>query len=158
MKISARNEFAASPSVVREMFSDPAWLSDVCERAGVLEHTIEADADRSVVTQVHSTPSAAKAVIGPRLEMVQEITWRESEDPEHHASDLTITVPGKPVTVAGVITLGPGGAGTVADFAGDISVKIPLIGKKLESQAAGVVTDVIKLQQDAGDAWLAARG
>ena len=53
--------------------------------------------------------------------------------------------------------LRPGGRGTLVDFTGDFSIKVPFLGGKLEAQAAPALLEGFAVQQKVGDEWLATR-
>ena len=48
-----------------------------------------------------------------------------------------------------------GGRGTLVDFTGDFSIKVPFLGGKLEAQAAPALLESFAVQQKVGDEWLA---
>ena len=69
-----------------------------------------------------------------------------------------IEAPGKPTNIAGTIALEPSGAGTTEVVELEIKVKVPLIGGKLESLMADLVTKGMDKERTAGVAWLAGKG
>jgi hypothetical protein len=159
VRFSHSLRYDASPAEVRAMLTDPSFREEVCAtthatRSGV---TVEPSASGSIVvvdqTQpARRIPSFAQKFVGKEIEIVQRESWSGDT-----SADLTVDLPGKPGRFDGRITLQPDGAGTVETVVGDVEVKVPLVGGKLE----GLVSDLLKAALDAeqrvGRAWLASR-
>ncbi len=86
------------------------------------------------------------------MTLEQRPAWRSAT-----AADLAITLPGKPVELRGgritLTDLADGGCEQVVS--GDLRVKVPLVGGKLESMLADVLRAAMRRQAQVGDTWLA---
>ena len=157
MQIEAHNDFAADPFAVHQMLTDPAFLSPVCVESGDVSYRVDAVSDHSAVERQMRTPSAVRSFLGETLTLLQDIRWRPASDDGARAGTLELTVKGMPATADVTIDLRPGGRGTLVDFVGEFTIKIPFLGNKLEGQAAPALLEGFGVQQRVGDVWLAQR-
>jgi uncharacterized protein YndB with AHSA1/START domain len=158
MKFEHEITYDAAPDKVHGMLADPAFRQRVCEALRAFRHdvTIEPDgAEMSVVVDqtqpAQGIPSFAKKVVGEDIRIVQREEW----DDDQHAS-LTLEIPGKPGRFDGRIALvaAPGGDGTVETVAGDVKVKLPMIGGRLEGLIGDLLHKALESEQRVGRAWL----
>jgi hypothetical protein len=98
-------------------------------------------------------PSFAKKFVGEEIRIVQRETWRDTT-----SADLDIEIPGKPGTMQGSITLAGDGAHTVQTVAGDIRVKLPLVGGRIEEMVGDIFRSALRTEQRVGAAWLSRNG
>ena len=157
MQIEAHNDFAADPFTVHQMLTDPAFLSQVCVESGDVSYRVDAVSDHSAVERQMRTPSAVRSFLGETLTLLQDIRWRPASDDGARAGTLELTVKGMPATADVTIDLRPGSRGTLVDFVGEFTIKIPFLGNKLEGQAAPALLEGFGVQQRVGDVWLAQR-
>lgn len=157
MKIRHEISYDAAPADVYAMLSDPAFRQKSCDAMGVLSADISIAAAgegmKVHIDQVQPTegiPSFAKKFAGETTRAVQVEEW---DDPTR--ATLTVTTPGKPTQITGTLTLTPAGDGTVEAFEGEVKVKVPLIGGKLEGLMAELFTAGMDKEHTAGVAWLA---
>jgi hypothetical protein len=160
MELSHDLSYDASPGEVAAMLADRAFRERVCEAMGSTHWDVTIDGTtgagpgmRVVVDQTRATkgvPAVARRFVGDEIRIVRRESWTNES-----RADLTIDVPGKPATFAGAIALVAGGGRTVMSVTGDITVRIPMLGGRLE----GLVADVLRAGFDAehrvGRAWLA---
>ena len=119
------------------------------------EVSVEERADGRVVTvdQVQPTdgvPSFAKKFAGETTHAVQTETWTSPT-----RADLSVQTPGRPTEISGTLTLEESGGSTTKTFTGEVKVKVPLIGGKLEALMADLVAQGMDTERDTGVAWLA---
>jgi hypothetical protein len=158
VKFSHRLTYDASPSDVRAMLGDPAFREKVCvameaSRRDVTIVPSGAGGMSVVVEQVQPArgiPSFAKRFVGDEIHIVQRESWTDGS-----SADLTIDLPGKPARFAGTITLAPDGDGTVETISGDVAVKVPLVGGRLESLVGDLLQAALRAEERVGRAWLA---
>lgn len=155
MQLTAQQDFAAPPSQVAAMFTDRAFLEKVCVASHAEAHSVSVDGDHTTVSRTLEAPSAAAKFTGRTITIVEDLVWSPAASDGSRTGALTLTVPGLPVEMNGTVRLAAGGKGTRVDYAGDLSVNIPFVGKKLEQSAAPAILDGIGLQQEVGDTWLA---
>ena len=157
MKIRHEISYDAPPEEVFAMLADPAFRQRSCDAMGVLsaDITVEPAGDGMHVRieQVQPTeglPSFATKFAGATTRAVQVEEWADAG-----SATLTVTTPGKPAEIKGTLTLSPAGDGTVETFEGEVKVKVPLVGGKLEGLFGGLFTKSMDREHTAGVAWLA---
>ena len=159
MQLSFTHRYAASAAEVRAMLTDQDFRDRVCERLGSLSHDITVTgaggAAEVVVRQTQSmagAPAVATKLTGDTVTLEQREVWRSTT-----AADLTITLPGKPVELRGgqLDLVDRPGVGCDQVVSGDLRVRVPLVGGKLESMLCDVLGAAMRRQAEVGDAWLA---
>ncbi len=155
MQIQARNDFAADAFATHTMLTDPAFLTEVCVASGDVSHRVDAVPQHSAVERQMVTPSAVKKFLGETLTLLQDIRWHPPAANGARTGTLELNVKGMPAKAMVAIDLRPGGRGTLVDFAGDFTIKLPFVGSKLEGQAAPALLAGFTVQQQVGDSWLA---
>jgi hypothetical protein len=154
MQIHARNEFAANTDVVFAMLTDRVFLRANVLATDPLEHEVSVDGLVTVTRRVLASPSAVAAIAGPKLAIIDQVTWEAGHGPARTGAAL-IQVEGLPAQLVGTVTLTPGGRGAILEYEGDLSVKVPILGPSLAKQAAPLVLDALEIQQRVGDEFLA---
>jgi len=144
---------------VHEMLADPAFREKVCDYQRVLRSTVtieeQGDTMAVVIDQVHETkgvPGFAKRVVGDETNIVQSERWSSVE-----SGDIDISIPGKPGDMSGTATLAEDSGGTTETVQLDVKVSIPLVGGKLESFIADLLTKALRAEHTVGVAWLDGR-
>lgn len=154
MQIQARNDFAADAFATHAMLTDPDFLTEVCVASGDVWYRVDAVPQHSAVERRMLSPSAVKKFLGDTLTLLQDIRWSPPGADGARTGTLKLTVKGMPAVADVAIDLHPGGRGTVVDFTGDFTIKLPLFGAKMESQAAPSLLKGFSVQQQVGDRWL----
>ena len=159
MELSHTHRYAASPAEVQRMLTDRAFREKVCERQRALSCDVTVTGAgpgaEVVVRQTQAmagAPAVATKLTGDTVSLEQREVWRSPTE-----ADLSITLPGKPVELRnGQVTLAerPNG-GCDQMVSGDLRVKVPLVGGKLESLLSDVLRAGMSRQAEVGDAWLA---
>lgn len=159
MELSHSHRFSAPAEQVLQMLTDQRFRERVCER----QHAVSAEVTVTgtgpgaevVVRQTQSmagAPAIATKLTGDTVTLEQREVWRSAT-----TADLSIAFPGKPVELRGgrmTLTDRPDG-GCDQVVSGDLRVKVPLIGGKLESMLVDVLRSALRRQGEEGDAWLA---
>ncbi len=159
MELSHTHHYAASPTEVQQMLTDRAFREQVCERQHALSHEVTVTGGgpgaEVVVRQTQAmagAPAVATKLTGDTVSLEQREVWRSSTEAE-----LSISLPGKPVELRDgrvILTERPDG-GCDQVVSGDLRVKVPLVGGKLESLLSDVLRAGMRRQAEVGDAWLA---
>jgi hypothetical protein len=165
MKLNAEiNHPDATVDAVMEMMLDPAFRQEVCEATHALDHSVEVEeyedggalvvVDRLMPSDV---PDFIKKMIGETISIRQTEEWAEPGDDSRRTADVKITIKGQPARMDGTMVLGPGaqGAGARLVIEGDVAVRVPFIGKKIEAELAKGILAVVDEEQEVGDIWLA---
>lgn len=157
MKIRHELTYAAAPTEVYDMRADPAFRDRVCEAMDTISHdvTVE-DADGSLTVTIdmlqhtQGMPGFAKKVVGDETRVIQSERWEALE-----SGDIAVEIPGKPGHIRGTLSLTAQGDGSVYVFEGEIKMKIPLIGGKLEGIIERMFRKGMDTEQRVAAAWLA---
>jgi hypothetical protein len=159
MELMHTHRYAASPAEVQQLLTDRAFRERVCTRLDALSHEVTVtglgSAAEVLVRQTQAmtgAPAVATRLTGDTVTLEQREVWRSDT-----AANLAISLPGKPVEFrSGRITLTatPDG-GCEQVVGGDLRVRVPLVGGKLESMLCDVLRAAMRRQAEVGDAWLA---
>jgi hypothetical protein len=159
MKFSHQITYDAPPADVRAMLADPAFRKEVCAAMRAMRSEVDITEEGAGMTVVvdqtqpaKGIPSFAKRVVGDELRIVQRETWKGDS-----SADLAIGIPGKPGEFRGTVELAGDGDGTVETVAGDIRVKVPMVGGKLEGLVGDLLRAGLEAEQRVGRAWLSGR-
>jgi hypothetical protein len=159
MELSHTHRYAASAAEVQQMLTDRAFRERVCERLGALSAEVSvtgtgpgAEVFVRQTQAMTGAPAVATKLTGDTVTLEQRETWRSPT-----AAVLAITLTGKPVELRGgsltLTDLPDGGCEQVVG--GDLRVRVPLVGGRLESLLSDVLRGAVKRQAEVGDAWLA---
>jgi hypothetical protein len=151
--------FPGTVEQVRALLVDPDFRNAVAAEAG------STGADTMVEETSHGTllrtesrapseefPAFARPFLGDELVIRQEEHWVGPD-----RAELAVTVPGKPGSMKGTLTLSPTAGGTVQTTEAEIKVAIPLLGGKLETLLGRILGHLLKLQGRLGADWLAGK-
>ncbi len=144
--------FPGTVAEVRELLVDPEFRNAVAAESGSTgaETTVE-ETSRGVLLRTESRaptadlPGFARPFLGDELVIRQEEHW-VSDD----RAELDVTLPGKPVSMKGTLTLEPSGEGTVQVTEAELKVKVPLVGGKAETLMGKILGNLLKLQGRVG--------
>ena len=70
-------------------------------------------------------------------------------------SRTRVTVEGAPVSVEATSTLAPADAGSVRVVTGNVSVRVPLLGGRIEKEAVAHLGRVVEHERELAASWLA---
>jgi hypothetical protein len=152
-RLTKRLTYDATAEQVAAMLDDPAFREEVLERQKVLRGSVSIEGDHVTVEQVRSAddiPSFAKKFVGDEILIVQTEDWTSPT-----AADVRLTIPGKPGEAVGTLELVESGGTTTESVDLDLTVKIPLVGGKIEQLIAGIFSAALDVEQKVGREWLA---
>lgn len=150
--------YGAPPDEVYDMLTDPEWREKVSVAQGVVSADVtvtaldSGDGCRIVVDQVQDTaglPAIAKKIAGETTRAVVTEVWASRT-----SGTIEIVAPGKPTKAVGTLSLVADDAGTRHEIELDITVKVPLVGGKLEQLMADNISKGLEVEQAVGVAWL----
>ncbi|MEM7435753.1 MAG: DUF2505 domain-containing protein [Myxococcota bacterium] len=101
-------------------------------------------------------PSFAKKIFNSKNTIVERQEWRDSGDTKTCRSHIDVV--GTPGQIDSNVSLSPKGGGCTYDIELDVSVKVPLIRKKLEEFVAKTALDGVRDQQEYNQRALNAAG
>ena len=152
-KLTKQLTYDAPAEAVTAMLDDPAFREAVLERQQVLRGSVDIDGDVATIEQVRSgdaIPSFARSFVGDEIVIVQTETWTSPT-----AARIELAIPGKPGEAAGTLVLTESGGTTTETVDLDVSVRIPLVGGKIESMIVDLVGHALDKEHEVGVEWLA---
>jgi hypothetical protein len=147
--------YDASLEEVAAMLTDRAFRERVLERMHVVRGHVTVEDGVETIEQVQSSsglPSFATKLGGDEIRSVQVEAWRT---PEH--ADVDVSIPGKPAEMAGTATLVESGGRTTERVDLEVTVRLPLVGGKIEGLVADMLGKALDAEHRAGVEWLASR-
>ena len=138
---------------VAAMLTDPAFRERVLKRMKVLRGEVTVDQGVVTIDQVQAAkglPSFATKLVGDEIRILQVERWTT---PGH--ADVEVTIPGKPGEMAGTADLVASGGRTTEKVDMEVTVRIPLVGGKLESLVAQMLAEALDTEHRTGVEWLA---
>lgn len=139
------------------MLGDPAYRKAVADYQGVQDFSCTIDNSGAGMTvrleQAHGTdriPSFAKKLVGSEIRFVQEETWSSPS-----VGRFLVTIPGKPGDMKGEARLEQRGSDVVETVDLAVTVKMPLVGGKVEDLIAGFIGKAFAAENKVGVKWLA---
>lgn len=97
-------------------------------------------------------PAAAARFVKSDLRISFTEEWTTNE--AGAASRTSVTVDGAPVSVEATSTLTSAEAGSVRDVTGNVSVRVPLLGGRIEKEAVAHLGRVVEREQALAAQWL----
>jgi hypothetical protein len=156
MRFSHELTYDASPDEVRAMLADPAFRERVCEAMHASRHSVSVSGSGAGMSvEIDQTqpargiPSFAGKFVGDEIRIIQRETWTGDS-----GGSLTLEIPGKPGTFEGTVAL-TGDTSTVETFDGEIKVRVPLVGGKLEGLVGDLFRAALQAEERVGRTWLA---
>ncbi len=151
-KLTKKLTYDASAEAVTAMLDDRAFREEVLERQHVARGSVDIQGDEVTIEQVRPAdglPSFVQKFVGNEIVIVQKETWTSPT-----SADVTLSIPGKPGEAVGTLTLTEAGGTTTQVIDLDLSVRIPLVGGKIESFVAGLFLKALDREHEVGVEWL----
>ncbi|MCF6376760.1 DUF2505 domain-containing protein [Nocardioides KLBMP 9356] len=145
--------YDATAEQVAAMLDDQAFREEVLQRQKVLRGSVSIEGDHVTVEQVRSAddiPSFARKFVGDEILIVQTEDWTSPT-----TADVRLTIPGKPGEAVGTMELVESGGTTTESVDLDLTVKIPLVGGKIEQLIVGIFSAALDVEQKVGREYLA---
>lgn len=150
--------YEATSADVAAMLADPAFREEVCrnQRATSYEVSVEGTPGDPMQVRIEmqqptdTVPSFAKKIVGASTTILQTETWSSVDHAEIHVS-----IPGKPGEMVGTAVLAEAGGVTTETVTLDVTVRIPLVGGKIEDLIAKLLGSALRAEERTGKAWLA---
>lgn len=147
----------ATPQQVYGLLTDQGFREQVCEAFHCLSHrvTVEASDERATVTIVRvlpaQVPDFVRKFVGETIEVTQTERWGGADPADgSRTADVTVTISGQPARMEGVHTLTTAGEQAQLRLTGDLSVRVPFVGKKIEPEIAKAVVAALRTEAAMG--------
>jgi hypothetical protein len=159
MRFQHTTTYDAPAADVYAMLTDPGWREKVGTAQGVVSTTVTVTPEdpgdagcRIVIDQVQNTaglPAIAKKIAGDTTRAVVTEVWASPT-----TGTIEIVAPGKPTRATGTLSLVQEGGSTrhVTDL--EITVKVPIVGGRLENLIADNIRKGLDIERAVGVAWL----
>ncbi len=159
MRFQHTTTYDAPAAEVFAMLTDRAWREKVGVAQGVVSSEVtitpegpEGSGRRVVVDQVQNTaglPAIAKKIAGETTRAVVTEVWTSPT-----RGTIEIVAPGKPTRAVGTVSLEEAGSTTrhVTDL--EVTVKVPVLGGRLEKLMADNIDHGMEIEEAVGAAWL----
>ena len=151
-KLTKQLTYDATAEAVTAMLDSTEFRESVLEQQQVVRGSATIDGDVVTIEQVRSgddLPSFARSFVGDEILIVQTENWTSPT-----SADVRLTIPGKPGEAIGTLELVESGGTTTETVDLDISVKIPLVGGRIEPLIAGIISSALDVEQKVGREWL----
>ncbi|KAA1422479.1 DUF2505 domain-containing protein [Mumia zhuanghuii] len=151
----------ATPDQVFDIIRDDEFRAAVCEKIHAIayEVTVE-DGGDEVQVQIDRTmpadmPDFIKKITGETVEVRQVESWGPPAADGSRSGTVRLTIKGQPATMDGTMAIRPAAGGSELVVDGEVKVKIPLIGRKIEPEVAKAVIEALRVESEEGRAKFA---
>jgi uncharacterized protein YndB with AHSA1/START domain len=159
--------FDGDPVMVFALLTDPEFLRAYAKEMGATRYEATTDArptstDARLVWTVptEGVPGFVKKLIGSEVEMEQIMRWPTPDGgsvSEALSADRSLNArASKEAHLRGEVRLEPDGGRTRLLVNAKITVRVAIVGGKIEGMAADLVRDALQHQTTLGSQWLAA--
>ena len=164
MEMTETLTYAADPAAVFAMLCDRGWRDRVSQSIQAKQHQVSIEPAGDTVTVTTSrtmpamVPDAVRKMTGETITIVQVERWGAAAADGSRTADLEVTISGQPAGMQGSARLSPTANGSTEVFTGDVRVRIPFLGKKIEPEIVKAFRAFIRKEGEVGRAHLAAAG
>ena len=155
MQFDYTHTYATTPDKVVDLMRTEEFIDDVATHAGAVSHTVAVGPEKTLLAMKLPVPENLAKFVGSTI--LLEMTFR-FQPPAADGSvpgTVDVDVAGLPVDVTARALLTPTGGTTTAHYAGTLTVKIPLVGRKVEKQVEPFIRDAFGGLERRAAAWLA---
>ncbi len=155
MHLSYKHSYPASSDEVVALMANPDFISDVAEHAGATSHDVRIEGRTTHMEMALVAPNDIRKFVGNTIHVTEALTWGDPDARGVRHGNIEFSVAGLPVNVNADAVLSPTGpASCLATYEGDLNVKIPLVGKKVESLVAPSIDDAFAGLERRAIHWL----
>lgn len=162
MRFDATLTYPASPERVSAMLADPEYVRRKVAASGATtasqEVTGDATGSFTVTTTrtmpAHMIPERYRGFARGGVTMTFVEAWSAPEPDGARTGTLTLTIAGAPAKAAGTSRLRPTREGCELTYAGDVKVRLPLVGQSIETAAVRSVDKAMAIEHEVGMEWL----
>lgn len=156
MHLSYQHGYDASADTVVALMANPEFLADVAEHAGATSHEVRIVGSTTHIEMSLEAPSDVARFVGKTIRVKQSLTWGQPDAQGVRRGTVDIDVAGLPVTASAAAVLSPTGPNSSAGtYKGELTVRIPLVGKKVEALVAPSINEAFDGIERRAQEWLA---
>ena len=160
MKLNEKYTYDAGVDAVYGILVDQAFRTDSCANQGATDYevTVEPKGDGATVTivrtQAADLPDFVKKLTGSNVKVKQTEVWSGPDASGNRTADVKVSIIGQPAEMVGKAKLYAVGEGSEFTVDGDVTVKIPFLGKKIEPEVAKAIKASLREEVDYGKSKL----
>jgi hypothetical protein len=159
--IDYRSPLAYPAEKVFATMTDKQYLQARLQEIGgpgsaILDHEATSESARYELRQGLSErdlPPIVGKVMNGDLAIVRTETLNRTS-PGHYGGDVDVAIPGAPASASGTMSLVDDGAGSLFEVHADVTVRVPLIGGKIEEIVADQVRRLLEAETAFTVRWL----
>lgn len=155
MDLDYTHQYAADPSAVVALLRNEDFIADVAAHAGALEHSVVIDDDATTLDMKLPVPGNLAKFVGQTVALRQVFRFQAPGPDGSVRGTVDVDVPGMPIDVDVNAGLDPQGAGTQGRYTGGLTVKLPLVGRKVEGLIEPFIRDAFAGLERRAAEWLA---
>jgi len=155
MQTTLTLNFTAPCDRVAAMLVDPEFAQYVGETLNAENVTVTSIPHGLTAVITVATPENAGKIFGHQMTITETVTWEDPPLDGPRKGRMTMSMSGLPASIAGPISLSPVPGGSTIVYIADFTVRIPLIGRKMEKMAEQYLTQIIQVCEKFGNQWLA---
>lgn len=153
MHLSFHHSYPGTPDDVVALFKNPDFISDVAAHSGATRHEVSIEASQTRLGLSLPAPSEVARFVGKVVDIALVFRWHDPDESPERVCDLGVDVKGLPVSADARCVLRPAPQGTSGDYSGTLSVKIPLVGSKVEKMVIPFLVDAFDGIERRANAW-----
>lgn len=161
MQLKETFAYPAAPDAVFEMFCDKSWREQVCELAHARSYDVTvagAGSDQVTITVTRVMPSdvpeAIKKFLGETVEVQQVERWGAPDAQGTRRASVQVRIKGQPASMEGKSVLQADGTGSTLQVTGDVRVKVPFFGGKIEPEVAKAIVSALRIEERSAKGYL----
>lgn len=162
MRLQETLEYAAGPDAVFTMLCDREWRERVCELAHAKSYdvTVDSAGDGATITVKRvmpaDVPDAIRKFLGETITVTQTERWGAPDSDGARRAKIEVHIAGQPASMQGTSVL-RGGDNSTLTVEGDVRVKVPLFGRKIEPEVAKAITAALRIEERSARDYLTPR-
>lgn len=155
MQLTYKHTYNGTPEQVVALMRNKDFIIDVAKHAGATSHDVQIDGNVTQLRMSLPVPGDVAKFVGKDVDLSQRFEWAEPAADGTSTGQVNVSVKGLPVTVEATAVLRPTGAATTGEYSGDLRVKIPLVGGKVEKMVAPFIEQAFAGIERRAQEWLA---
>lgn len=154
MDLSYTHQYPAEPGAVAALLRNQEFIEDVAKHSGAVSHEVRIDDDETHLNLKMPVPANLSGFVGKEVSLAQVFRFQRPAADGSVRGTVTVDVPGLPIDVNADAMLTPTAGGTEGRYSGDLRVRIPLVGKKVEANLEPFIRDAFAGLERRAHAWL----
>lgn len=155
MQLTYEHTYNGTPEQVVALMQNEEFITDVAQHAGATSHDVRVEGNVTQLRMSLPVPADVAKFVGKDVDLTQRFDWSEPAADGSSTGKVDVTVKGFPVSVDANAVLRPAGEVTSGHYTGDLRVRIPLVGGKVEKMIAPFIEQAFAGIERRAQEWLA---